>query len=293
MIHLRDLSDVYRPRYMWIWWLSAFKAGFINSAGFLVTGSYVSHVTGFGTQVGIALGHRDYFFGIELLVIPFAFIMGGVVTSLILDYGKKSKEPPPYFLVQGLITGIIGLVLIMGESRFGSLVPEVPHPTQYGYFEFTIITLLCFVCGLLNSLVAWITGGKIRVTHLTGLSTDIGLNFLKMIPSKNNPYFVEAEQRANFVRVFIFIFFSIGACSSALILPQLGYNGFSIILFISVLLTVVAFRDRRRMILESFPQLQYELKFESQNSFSSNLNGSNVLTPSRDPQVSRISERQR
>ena len=66
MIHCENVADVYTKGKMSLWLLSAFKAGFINSAGFLISGKFVSHVTGFGTQVGIAMGHSDYFFGAEL-----------------------------------------------------------------------------------------------------------------------------------------------------------------------------------------------------------------------------------
>lgn len=250
MIHLTNMADIYRPRYVWIWLLSAFKAGFINSAGFLVTGSFVSHVTGFGTQVGMALGNNDYFFGAEILIIPIAFIFGGVVTSFVLDRNKSSTTPPPYHIVQGLITVVIALVLIIGEARFGNITSNPPHPAHYGIFEFSIISLLCFVCGLKNSLIAWTTKGKVRVTHLTGLSTDIGLNFLKMIPGKNNPYYVSEEKISNLVRMLTFVSFSVGACSSAIIFPQLGYKGFFIVMTISLVLTFVAFRDRKRIIEE-------------------------------------------
>jgi hypothetical protein len=40
--------------------------------------SFVSHVTGFGTQIGIALLHNHYDFSIELLVIPITFNGGAV-----------------------------------------------------------------------------------------------------------------------------------------------------------------------------------------------------------------------
>ncbi len=248
MIHLNNMSDIHTPRYVWVWLLSAFKAGFINSAGFLVTGSFVSHVTGFGTQVGIALGHEDLFFGAEILIIPISFIFGGVVTSFVLDRDKTSTTPPPYFIIQGLITLVIALVLIIGESRFGNFSPDTPHPAHYGIFEFTVITLLCFVCGLMNSLIAWTTKGRVRVTHLTGLSTDIGLNFLKMIPVANNRYYDETEKTSNLVRIFTFVSFSIGACSSALIFPVIGYKGFFIVMTLSLVLTLIAFLDRRRIM---------------------------------------------
>lgn len=262
MIHVSNVSDIYSPRYVWIWLTSAFKAGFINSAGFLATGSFVSHVTGFGTQVGIALGHNEYFFGAEILVIPIAFISGGVLTSFILDRNKNSAAPPPYHIVQGLITLFIALVLVIGESRFGSFSPDAPHPTQYGWFEFTIITLLCFTCGLKNSLIAWTTKGRIRVTHLTGLSTDIGLNLLKMLPTKKNRYYDPEEKRANTVRLSMFFAFFVGACSSAMIFPQIGYKGFFIVMAISLVLTLVAFRDRQRLLRESKNQFVKKLVYE-------------------------------
>jgi uncharacterized membrane protein YoaK (UPF0700 family) len=67
MIHLDNASEVFLPKNMWVWFVAAFKAGFINSAGFLASGMFVSHMTGFGTQAGIALGTENYFFSLELL----------------------------------------------------------------------------------------------------------------------------------------------------------------------------------------------------------------------------------
>jgi uncharacterized membrane protein YoaK (UPF0700 family) len=55
MIHCSSVTDVFTKQKMLLWLLSAFKAGFINSSGFLLSGKYVSHVTGFGTQVGMAM----------------------------------------------------------------------------------------------------------------------------------------------------------------------------------------------------------------------------------------------
>jgi uncharacterized membrane protein YoaK (UPF0700 family) len=82
MKHFELISEVYDLKNIPIWLISAFKAGFINSAGFLTTGKFVSHVTGFGTHAGLAVGHQDYFFGAELIFIPLSFIFGGVVTIL-------------------------------------------------------------------------------------------------------------------------------------------------------------------------------------------------------------------
>ena len=81
MIYLENTTEIYKFKNVLIWLTSSFKAGFINSAGFLATGKFVSHVTGFGTQTGLAFGHQDYFFGLELFFIPLSFIFGGVATD--------------------------------------------------------------------------------------------------------------------------------------------------------------------------------------------------------------------
>jgi uncharacterized membrane protein YoaK (UPF0700 family) len=249
VIHFDDLSKIYSPKYLWLWFCSAFKAGFINSAGFLATGKFVSHVTGFGTTVGIAFGHDEYFFGAELLIIPISFIMGGVLTSFILDRRYDSNKTPPYYIVQGLITVLIGLIIFLGES--GWIAGEAPFDVdeKYNLVEFAVIGLLCLVCGLKNALVTWATQGKIRVTHLTGLSTDIGLHLIRTFNSSQpSPQFKE-KRIVNIVRIFTFISFSTGALVSALLFPLVGFKVFFVVMFISVVMTIYSFVDSRRYSL--------------------------------------------
>jgi len=244
LIYLDNVADVFKPRHVLIWLVSAFKAGFINSAGFLATGKFVSHVTGFGTQMGIAVGHEDYFFGVELLVIPLFFILGGVITSFILDQNYKRKECPPFFIIQGLITLMIGLVIYAGEGmEFNNTPFDIDN--KYSVLELFILSSLCFICGLKNSLVTWATFGKIRVTHLTGLSTDIGLNLIRSF-KKNYPHPRMKESRiVNFVRIMTLISFSVGAVASAIIIPKIGYKGFLVVFFISLIMTLISIRDFR------------------------------------------------
>ena len=243
MIHCETPQAVYNARNIPFWLLSAFKAGFINSAGFLLIGEFVSHVTGFGTRVGIAIGHHGYFMGLELLIIPIAFIGGGIATSAILDRKKFSEEVPAYYKVQGLITLLIAVVIGIGEKGWVSDKIQFGADWSYSLAEFVVLGLLCFICGLKNGLVAWTTHGKIRVTHLTGLSTDIGLNFIHMFkPRSLSPRFKETA-KVNVVRMLIMLCFSVGAFTSAIIFPQIGYQGFFIVFFISLIMTIYSIYD--------------------------------------------------
>jgi uncharacterized membrane protein YoaK (UPF0700 family) len=250
MIHSDSVNDVYSKRNTALWLISAFKAGFINSAGFLITGKFVSHVTGFGTQVGIALGHHEYFFGAELLIIPVSFILGGVVTSFVLDRDYSTGETPPYWKVQTLITGLLILLILLGENLLNSAKAPFDTDENYNVLEFSIIALLCFVCGLKNSLVTWSTFGRIRVTHLTGLSTDIGLHLLRTLGWKQKSPRFQESRFINVLRILTFLFFSFGALISAVLYPDLGFKGFFIPLIISISMSLISIWDcRRRLVL--------------------------------------------
>ncbi len=251
MIHCENVSDVYSNGKMSLWLLSAFKAGFINSAGFLITGKFVSHVTGFGTQIGMALGHSHIFFGAELLIIPCSFIMGGIITSFILENPKHKNEIPPYHFVQGLITFLIAIILVAGEAGIISDKIHFNNDKGYDFIGLSLISLLCLISGLKNSLVTWTTHGKIRVTHLTGISTDIGLNLINMFYPKRKTARTKEKKRINAHRIATLVAFSIGAFISAIIFPRIGHKAFYIVFIISLFITILSFssnREKRKMI---------------------------------------------
>jgi uncharacterized membrane protein YoaK (UPF0700 family) len=233
-------EDIYKKPYVLLWLLLSFKAGFINSGGFLATGKFVSHVTGFGTQVGLAVGHRDILFGIELLVIPTSFILGGLITALILDRKYASNEIPPYPYVQILITLLIGLVAWRGSvGDFGSYFNKIND-----YHQIIMIATLCLICGLKNGLSTWATWGKIRTTHLTGLSTDLGLNLPKLLRIADPNGRFKEQPKVSVVRLLTLLSFSSGAFIAAIVFPKLGFKGFYIAFFISIFLSIISIVHR-------------------------------------------------
>jgi uncharacterized membrane protein YoaK (UPF0700 family) len=245
MIHV-DAKDLYKTEYALLWCILSFKAGFLNAAGFLITGSYVSHVSGFGTQVGIALGHSEYDFGIELLTIPFAFIAGGILTSFILDR-KSSKELIPNFpIVQMLITFLIGLIAALFSAGFFS----DDRRANDNWRTLILIGLLCFVCGLKNAMTTWASRGKIRSTHLTGLATDVGLHLPKIFRPDGYDSRLPESKRVNHVRLMTLMSFSIGSGISALLMPVIGYKVFYLAFAISAGLTIFSIFHRRESLAE-------------------------------------------
>lgn len=249
MIHLKS-NEVYKKKYTLLWLILSFKGGFLNTAGFLIAGSYVSHVTGFGTQVGVAIGHHEYDFGLELLIIPIAFIGGASLVSVILDKNYSEDKIPNYPLIQLMITFLLGLISVLFSMGFFSKNPHHDLNTV------TLIGLLCLVCGLKNGLTTWSTYGKIRTTHLTGLSTDIGLHLPKFFNKKYHGYRYPEERKINCIRIMILVSFSLGACISALLVPIIGYYVIHIAFFISVILSAVSLLHRKKFLL-SYPCFSY------------------------------------
>jgi uncharacterized membrane protein YoaK (UPF0700 family) len=248
MVHV-ELENLYKKEYALLWAILSFKAGLINAAGFLITGSYVSHVTGFGTQIGLAWGHEDYTIGLELLVIPIAFIGGAIITSLVLDRNYSKDKVPNYPIVQLLITALIGLISICFMIGFFQ-IDTLAGKSENSIF---LIGLLCLVCGLKNGLTTWASHGKIRTTHITGLSTDIGLHLKKIFqPEGSNSRYPE-PRKVTYVRISTLVSFSIGSSISALLIPTINYKIFYISFLISVLLSSISIIHRRKTISKTNP----------------------------------------
>lgn len=243
MVHV-ELKDIYRKEYTLLWVLLSFKAGLLNAAGFLIAGSYVSHITGFGTQIGLALGHREYTFGAELLVIPIAFIGGALFTSLVLDVNYSKDKVPHYPVVQLAITSLIGLISIGFATGF--FRPDIV--ASHSESSVILIGMLCFVCGIKNALTTWASHGKIRTTHITGLSTDIGLHLPKIFrPSGASSRYPESRA-VTYVRIATLISFSIGSCMAAMLIPTVGHGVFYISFVISAILSVISIVHRRKTL---------------------------------------------
>lgn len=241
MLHV-DAKDLYKKKYVLLWAILSFKAGLINASGFLIAGSFVSHVTGFGTQVGLAIGHDEITFGIELLVIPIAFISGALITALILDRNYKPEKIPNYPLVQSLITGLLGLTALL----FSVGIFETHSPIIHNEKSIFLVGLLCLICGLKNGLTTWATQGKIRTTHITGLSTDIGLHLPKVFrPHGSNSRYPEAKS-VTYTRIITLVSFTMGSLMAAILIPKFSYGIFYIAFAISTVLLPISYFHRKK-----------------------------------------------
>ena len=204
-----------------LWIALAFHAGFLNAGGFLACHRFVSHMTGFGTQIGVSVGFKEYLIAAEMVLAPISFIAGSGFAAYLIDR-KIDKNSEPRLLQGILIMIFLNLsVFLGGITGFFGVFGE-PLLLQR---DFLLLFILTFICGLQNGLFVSLTSGQIRTTHITGLSTDIGLNLVRGWYMKEGSA-KKVQSRKNNLRIKTVLGFSIGSFIGAIIFKDVEYWGF-------------------------------------------------------------------
>lgn len=228
-----------------LWGILAFQAGFINSLGFLLCQRFVSHVTGFGTHVGIFIGKGNYWTALELFTAPLSFIAGAWFNGYLTVARSARGEKPRYDIVVILIPVIVLTLMISGAMGwFGTFGANLSFNQ-----DFILLNSFTFLCGMQNACFATLTKGQIRTTHLTGISTDIGTDLALSLNGRLTGEEKIMAQRRNLMRIVTFSSFSFGALFSALIDGYLKFWAFSIPLVTSITVVFV-FRSLSQSIDE-------------------------------------------
>jgi len=225
-----EREEFIRFPYVSLWSGLGFQAGFLNAFGFLACGRYVSHVTGMGTQMGVALAQNRPWFALELLGFPVFFILGAFLSGLLTSARIERGLKPWYGIITFVLPGLILILMLAGQSGvFGPFGEDLVLAR-----DFLLLYLLCFVCGMQNGCFATLTKGQIRTTHLTGISTDIGTDFARMWFGKLEGVERAMTLRTNICRIATFTAFATGSIISVLVSRELGYGALIVPLMTSI-----------------------------------------------------------
>ena len=143
----------------------AFIAGFVNSTGFLLIGSFTSHVTGNVGRIANDVASGDLRAATAATIMVLAFFGGAFMASMILESGFYRQ--PIHAWCTALVAEAMMLLGFMVLSRFMT----VDHPR----IRDAEALLLCCAMGIQNGLATRSSGSGVRTTHLTGVVTDLGL----------------------------------------------------------------------------------------------------------------------
>lgn len=205
------------------WLLLGFNAGCINTGGFLATGRFVTHVTGFATLFGVDLHHLGTWASLQILSVPLFFLLGAMVAGLLTDRPIHVNKTPHYDYVMFLCSACLFLAALAGAFDYFGTFGESFH-LKHSYF---LLALLCLASGLQNGAITSSSGSSVRTTHLTGLTTDLGLGFARMLTFKRGERRRE-EWLANGLRAGTVLAFIVGSAVGATLFFHLRYAGFAV-----------------------------------------------------------------
>lgn len=193
----------------------ALVAGFVNSSGFVLLGTFTSHVTGSIGRLSDDFAKSQWAAATLAAVFVLAFFAGAFVASIVIQ-AQRSRVARAYglaLLLESLT--LVAFVLVAGTMRKDQ--PRILDAQA---------AMLCFAMGMQNSLVTNLSGAVIRTTHLTGVVTDLGIESARWHYWLFTRYRATREPRPSPVKAVLLLTilcaFTLGAVSGALFTTNRG-----------------------------------------------------------------------
>ena len=225
------------------WFLLTFSGGAVNAGGFIATGKFVSHVTGFATLFGVDIVNNQFQTAFGVLSVPFFFLLGAIIAGVLIDGPIHRGERPQFDWVMGLSALCLLVVIVVGEfSHSGEFNDSLGLRETY-----FLLALLCLACGLQNGAITSSSGGSVRTTHLTGLTTDLGLGLARIFTFDLKAEKAKKEIRAICLRTGSIFSFVMGSAVGSLVFLNFGYKGF----FLPAIISVYASWHGKRVAITS------------------------------------------
>lgn len=204
------------------WFLLSLNAGYVNVGGFLGTGRFVTHVTGFATLFGVDLTTRHLVEALGILTVPAYFLAGSLLAGLLIDRPIFRGKKPHFDYVMGLSSLCLFLAAFGGYMEFfGDFSSEFRLKHVY-----VLLALLCLASGLQNGAITSSSGSSVRTTHLTGLTTDLGLGLARQVTLGGVGERCAKESRANRLRAGTIASYVVGSALGAYVFMNVGFLGF-------------------------------------------------------------------
>jgi uncharacterized membrane protein YoaK (UPF0700 family) len=214
------------------WFLLSFLAGNINAGGFLACGRFVSHVTGFATLAGISLSEGNWLETIGILTIPGYFLAGVMVSGYLTEKRRFDSSPVQrYAPVMSLVAIFLAVATLAGVMNWFGKFGETSNLAN----DYFLLALLCGACGLQNAAISSASGSTIRTTHLTGLTTDLGLGLIRAeVHRSGSSEERTSERKANLLRVGTIFSFMLGSVIGAIVFSRFHFYGFILPMLLAV-----------------------------------------------------------
>lgn len=232
-------EDSYSAKKFLIWTAFSFQAGCINVGGFLACHRFVTHTTGFATLFGAEMAEGNVKNALGYLAVPFLFLLGSMFSAFFTDRRSLHQHKPNYIIVFAGMWICFLLVSILGVSNyFGDFGNDLNLSR-----DFLLLALLSLASGIQNAMITSVSKAVVRTTHLTGLTTDLGIGLIRIFSSPLNQH-QQMEFLATLMRLGIIVSFILGSWLAASIFNKHHYLGFFIPLMMTSIFLGMSINNR-------------------------------------------------
>ncbi|VVE82949.1 YoaK family protein [Pandoraea sputorum] len=138
-------------------------AGAVNTVAFHAVGFFSANMTGNVSTFSDRMAQGEWLAGAFYLSIVLTFILGASASTLMVNAGRRRNIRSVYAL---LILAEAVLLALLGMAEMFLQIPDRGAILVLG---------LSFLMGLQNAVVTRISDARVRTTHVSGMSTDIGI----------------------------------------------------------------------------------------------------------------------
>ncbi len=204
--------------------LLSFVAGLVNVVGFFSVNTLTTNVTGhFAFFIDEAF-HRNVYLAFNAAFYVFSFFVGAFFSSFVVEIYLRQRENLMF-----VIPTLVEAFILIGIGLSGSwLVENNPDIVAFA---------LLFAMGMQNALVTTISNAVVRTTHLTGLFTDMGIEFSQLFFYRDRANRIKLLKSIRLRLTIIWMFFA-GGIAGGYLHSEFGLNAllFSAFLLLAGLL---------------------------------------------------------
>jgi uncharacterized membrane protein YoaK (UPF0700 family) len=201
-------------------------AGAANAGGFILLGSYTSHMTGYLSALADNLVLQNLTLVAQSLLAIGLFILGAAGSAATINWARAHQPTRQYSLPIG-VQGV--LLIVLAGLGAANLAAPFAHPMGLG--------LLCFIMGFQNATITKISNARIRTTHATGMITDVGIELGRAFYGRTFATHVRADRAKLGILLQLLGMFLMGGVVGAI---GYGYAGFFFSLPLAAVLLTIA-----------------------------------------------------
>ena len=177
--------------------LLSFVAGLVNVVGFFAVQKLTTNVTGHFAFFVDEVFKLKFENALHVALFVIFFLFGSFFANFMVEVYSRIRENQIYVLPICTEAFILAIIAFQGND----FIKESPDLIAY---------CLLFAMGMQNSLVTSISKSIVRTTHLTGLFTDMGIEFSQLFFYKDKSHKHRLITSIKLRLTIIFMFFAGG-----------------------------------------------------------------------------------